>query len=108
MRLVALNTEHFNHGNPYVAAGETWAVGRAQLAWLNATLANAEALLTRFANASRSGASAALYAEERRFFMSSTPLAYQPACDAWCQVRAVRRSLPDPSPSPQPSARLLS
>ena len=42
-RLVALNTEHFNHGTPSVAAGDTAVAAAAQLAWLNATLADCEA-----------------------------------------------------------------
>jgi len=39
VRLVALNTELFNHGNDRVVAGETVQEAFAHLAWLNSTLA---------------------------------------------------------------------
>ena len=41
VRLIALNTEHFNHGNSWVTLGKTWQEGQAQLLWLNQTLTNA-------------------------------------------------------------------
>ena len=37
--LIMLNTEHFNHGNEFVIAGDTVEAALAQLAWLNDTLA---------------------------------------------------------------------
>lgn len=43
VRLVALNTEHMNHGNDHVVRGETLAVGLAQMDWLNSTLTLAAA-----------------------------------------------------------------
>tara|TARA_B110001452_G_C15217624_1_gene422195 strand:- start:1276 stop:1635 length:360 start_codon:yes stop_codon:yes gene_type:complete len=43
VRLVALNTEHFNHGNEHVLAGETVTLAFEQLCWLNETLTNAGA-----------------------------------------------------------------
>ena len=39
IRLIMLNTEHFNHGNEFVIAGDTVEAALAQLAWLNDTLA---------------------------------------------------------------------
>ena len=43
VRLIALNTEHFNHGNAHVLAGETVELAFAQLNWLNATLTSSKA-----------------------------------------------------------------
>ena len=41
VRMVALHTEHFNHGNDYVVAGQTLSLGLAQMDWLNPTLMQA-------------------------------------------------------------------
>lgn len=51
----------------------------------NLTRRSMAALLDRF-KAERSGAPGTSYADERRFFMSSSPLKVQPECDRWCQV----------------------
>ena len=52
----------------------------------NLTRPAVAALLDRF-KAERAGAAEThAYEQERRFFMSSSPLEVQPACDRWCQV----------------------
>ena len=43
VRLIALNTELFNHGNDFVVVGETVTEAFAHLEWLNATLADVKA-----------------------------------------------------------------
>jgi sphingomyelin phosphodiesterase len=43
IRLIALNTELFNHGNPYVIKGDTVQEALAHLDWLQATLAATKA-----------------------------------------------------------------
>jgi len=53
----------------------------------NLSRASMESLLGRFKLEHANKSTEHVYADERRFFLSSTPVTVQPLCNEWCQVQ---------------------